>query len=84
MRSGTIKAINASRGMIGVLTEDDAYTIIEMLSDDNFEVGDNLTWSNDYGMGHTKYRNVTKGYISEVYVQNHAVQESSLRRQLLF
>ena len=82
MRSGTVKEVNSRRGMVGILTEDDAFTIIELLSEDEFQVGDFLTWEDGYGMGHTDYRNVTKGFVAEVYVQNHSVHASLLRVQL--
>lgn len=84
MRSGTLKAINRNRGMAAILTEDDAYTIIELLSDDDFEVGDEMDWEDDYGMGSSRYRNVTKGIACEVYVQSHGVHHTQLRQQLLF
>ncbi len=83
MRKGTVRAINPIRGMVAVLTEDDAFTVIELLSEDGFEAGDEVVWSDDYGMGHTLYRNITKGYVTEVYVQNHGVHVLNLKAQLL-
>lgn len=84
MRSGTITNINSTRGMIGILTQDDAYTIIEMLSEDDFEVGDQLTWEDDYELGEACYRNLSKGFSAHVFVQNHGVHPTQLHQQLLF
>jgi len=70
--------------MVAIATEDDGFTIIELLSDWNIEVGDSIEWSNGHGLRHEIYENVTKGSRATVYVQNHAVNASSLREQLLF
>jgi hypothetical protein len=37
--------------MVAIATEDDGYTIIELLSDFELEVGDEMTWANGYGLG---------------------------------
>ena len=82
-RSGRIAAINQKRGMVAIETADDGYTIFELLSDFEIEIGDEIHWTNDYGMGHEKYTNTTKGIAEEVYVQNHSVNKANLRQQLL-
>lgn len=69
--------------MVAVATEDDGYTIIELLSHFELEVGDKLSWKNGYGLGSEVYRNLSKGTQEEVYVQNHGVHQSLLRQQLL-
>lgn len=69
--------------MVAILTEDDGYTIVETLSDLEFEVGDEVSWANDYGLGSETYTNRTAGTHGEVYVQNHSVGPSQLDRQLL-
>ena len=69
--------------MVAIATEDDGFTIVELLSEWDLEVGDTVAWANGYGMGHEIYENLTKGSREEVYVQNHAVDKSSLRQQLL-
>jgi hypothetical protein len=69
--------------MVAILTDDDAYTIVELLSDPAFEVGDEVYWENGYGLGSETYTNKTRGSSVEVYVQNHAVGQSLLRQQLL-
>jgi hypothetical protein len=83
-RNGVVAAINPKRGMVAIATEDDGYTIIELLSDFELEIGDSVFWSNGYAMGHETYENVSKGSSAEVYVQNHGVSKENLRKQLLF
>ena len=82
-RSGIVAAINPNRGMVAIATEDDGYTIIELLSEFELEVGDEVTWQNGHGLGSEIYHNVTKGNYEKVYVQNHSVSSGNLRQQLL-
>ncbi len=82
-RTGTVTAINPRRGMVAIATEDDAFTIIELLSEFDLEIGDSVAWSNGYGLGHEIYKNISKGCSEEVFVQNHAVSKANLREQLL-
>lgn len=82
-RSGTVAAMNPTRGMAAIATEDDGYTIIELLSEFELAAGDQMSWANDYGLGSERYTNVTCGVTEEVYVQNHAVNQAHLRQQLL-
>ena len=83
-RSGIVAAMNTNRGMVAIATEDDGYTIIELLSEFELEIGDEITWENGHGLGSEIYHNLTRGTSEEVYVQNHAVTNASLRQQLLF
>lgn len=82
-RTGRVAAINPHRGMVAIATEDDGYTIIELLSHFEMEVGDEMTWANGYGLGSEDYTNISKGETKEVYVQDHAVSRSNLRASLL-
>lgn len=82
-RTGTVAAMNPARGMVAIATEDDGYTIIELLDGWELEAGDVLSWRNGYGLGSETYVNVSKGTRAEVYVQNHSVSRASLRQQLL-
>lgn len=75
--------INPQRGMAAVLTEDDGYTIIEMIGGLEVELGDELSWANDYGLGSEMYRNLTQDERDEVYVQNHSVSDNNVRQQLM-
>ncbi|MCL6701294.1 hypothetical protein [Pseudomonas sp. T1.Ur] len=81
---GVVGMINRSRGMAGIwVDEHGGYTIIEMLSSHPIEVGDEIAWSDGYTMGSCSYRNITKGWVADVYVQNHDVSTGNLRQQLL-
>ena len=83
MRSGIVEAGNPARGMVAIATEDDGFTIIELMSEWDLEIGDAISWENGYGMGSEVYENRTKTSRAEVYVQNHGVSHSRVRRQLL-
>jgi hypothetical protein len=50
-RSGTVAVINSDRAMVALATEDDGFTIIELLSDWDIEVGDSIALSNGHGLG---------------------------------
>jgi hypothetical protein len=81
-RTGKVAAINAKRGMVAIATEDDAYTIVELLSQFELQVGDVMCWQNGYGLGHELYTNQTRGTSEKVLVQNHAVNAAILGEQL--
>jgi hypothetical protein len=81
-RSGVVAAINRSRGMVAIETQDDGYTIIELLSEFDIELGDEIVWNGGHALGSETYRNATKGVSENVYVQNHGVSRTNLRRQL--
>ncbi len=82
-RSGTVAEMNPKRGMVAIATEDNGYTIIELLSEFEMAIGDRMSWANDYGLGSERYTNKTRGQTERVYVQNHAVSRANLRQQLL-
>ena len=81
-RIGTVAAINSNRGMVAIAT-DESFTIIELLSEFELEIGDSISWSNGFGLGHEIYENLTKNISKEVYVQNHSVNKANLHKQLL-
>jgi hypothetical protein len=81
-RTGTVAAINPKKGMVAIETEDDGYTIIELLTSWDLEVGDTLSWKNGHGLGSEIYENISKGTKAKVYVQNHSVTKSHLASQL--
>jgi len=80
---GTVAAFNQARGMVAIATEDDGYTIIELLSNWDIELGDAIVWADRYGLGSEVYENLTKQTREQVYVQNHSVSKANLRQQLL-
>lgn len=49
-RHGKVAALNPRRGMVAIKTDDGGYTIIELLSDFQLEIGDEMTWANGYGL----------------------------------
>jgi len=79
---GIVYATNPRRGMIAIQTDGYGFTIIE---DDvsNFELGDEVRWENDTGLGGEDYYNVTQDHTYHVFVQNHYVPPHLLRKQLL-
>ena len=83
-RTGTVAAKNQVRGMVAIATEDDGYTIIEILDDWELELGDTIGWNDGYGLGSEIYTNASKGTKPTVYVQNHSVSEANVKKQLLF
>lgn len=82
-RQGLVAARNPRRGMVAIKTDDSGYTIIELLSDFELDLGDEMTWANGYGLGHEVYENLSKGTREEVFVQNHDVGDAILRKQLM-
>ena len=82
-RTGKVTAMNSNRGMVAILTEDGGYTIIELTSGWDLEIGDAISWANGYGLGFETYENLTQQSREEVFVQNHDVNASNLRAQLL-
>lgn len=46
--------------MVAIWT-DGGYTIIELISDDDIEVGDTMQWANETGMGARTTRTSLKG-----------------------
>jgi hypothetical protein len=85
-RSETVAVINPARAMVGIATQDDGFTIIiiELLSGGISRLAIQSFWANGYGLGSEVYENLTKHSREEVYVQNHGVNQASLRQQLLF
>lgn len=80
---GTVCAINKQRGMVAIKTETDGFSIFELFGDDNFNLGDEISWSEDTPLGDCKVKNHTEDEFAEVYFQNHGVTEGNLRTQLL-
>ena len=78
---GTVRYINARRGMVAVDTEE-GFSIVELLGDE-VEIGDVLSWSAHRPLARETIRNRTQGVNIEVYFQNHHVTRSQLRSQLL-
>jgi len=69
--------------MVAVDTQGHGFSIFELLSNSDFEVGDEVSWQGDTPVAHAKCRNITKGTTTEVYFQNHWVTPQQLPQQLL-
>lgn len=82
-RTGKVAVINPSRCMVAILAEDGGFTIIELTTEWELDLGDELSWANGYGLGHEVYENLTQQTSEEVFVQNHDVSRANLRGQLL-
>jgi len=81
---GKVHSMNPRRGMVAIETRGHGFTIIELLTDSNIEIGDVMEWSHDTGCGHQDYTNLTKQRTMRVYAQNYWVNPPQLRQQLLF
>lgn len=81
---GTIHHINASRGMVAVMTKNEDYSVFELLSGNDVSVGDVVVWTGDTPLGREFLLNQTSGGRFEVYFQNHHVHKAQLRQQLLY
>jgi hypothetical protein len=79
---GKVRAINPQNGFVAIETEGNGFSIIELMGDDDIELGDEMWWQNDLAMGAQNYKNLTKGKIMQVFVQNHAVQPESVLEHL--
>lgn len=79
---GIIAAANPQRGMVAVQTPN-GYSVFENLSGAEFENGDQVQWEGDTSLGDTPLRNLSQGYSTTVYFQNHWVPPNQLKQQLL-
>ena len=80
---GTIVAINEQRGMVAVQTENDDFSVFELLGGDSIELGDEVMWKDDTSRGSTILTNITEDSKFEVFFQNHEVLKNQMRQQLL-
>ena len=77
---GIITEINTRRGMASVKT-DNGFSIFELLSQENINVGDELEWSTDT-LGDCKVKNITQDESIAVYFQNHSVAAVNVKKLL--
>ena len=80
-RQGTIAVIDRDQSAIAIRTADGEYTIVEVGPEWTLDPGDVIAWDNDEALGFDTYRNVGKGTEGDVFVQNHYVDEQSMRLQ---
>ena len=67
---GIIKEIDLKKGMVTVSTEN-GYSIFEIISDDNFNIGDEVNWKEENPFGDCRIYNASENEYCEVYFQNH-------------
>jgi len=80
---GIVFKINPNGGMIALKVDENDFTIIEA-STDYFEIGDEVSWDEDEGLGCGSVFNVNQEMDVDVTFENHNVQTSQLRTQLRF
>lgn len=80
-RKGTIAVIDLDQCAIAIATAADEYTIVEIDPDWRIDVGDAIEWENGDDLGFETYENVSKGSTGDVFVQNHYVNEKTMRLQ---
>jgi hypothetical protein len=83
-RQGTIAIVDPEQSAAAIATEGRGYTVVEVDPDWPVEVGDIVEWDDDDGLGFQAYQNVSKDAFGDVFVQNHDLDEASLRRQFGF
>lgn len=77
---GNIYNINWQQGIVAVLTESENFSIFEILSDDNIEIGDEVFWTENHPLGDCEIKNISKDETIQVYFQNHWIEEKKLRK----
>jgi hypothetical protein len=66
-----IDSIDWKKGMVSLTREDGGQSLFEILSDDNFEIEDEIMWEEHNPFGHCRIANLTQEEIAEVFFQNH-------------
>lgn len=82
MMRGIVHAINSKAGMVAIATENDDFTIIELLDDDDVEIGDRMFWDGK-PLGEELISNGRNKSTFHVCFQNHEVSQHQLEQQLL-
>ncbi len=67
---GVIAKIELNKGLVTVSTED-GFSIFEILTNDNFDVGDEVHWKEENPFGDCRIYNISQDEYCEVYFQNH-------------
>ena len=80
---GTIYDINPKRGMVAVQTDNGDFSIFEIISANQVEIGQEVSWSGNTPTGSAMITNHGSGERFEVYFQNHWVSRHQLDQQLL-
>ena len=67
---GIITKIDPQKGLVYVSTEYGT-SIFELLSGNNIDEGDKISWKENFPLGDCEIFNITKEEKQEVYFQNH-------------
>jgi hypothetical protein len=81
-RVARVAEINRDQRMVAIATDDDGYTIIEIVAGWVVGIGDIMTWEDGFHIGPAIYENVTRATREGVFVKDHSVSESDLEQQL--
>jgi len=84
MTKGIVRLINPRVGFIAIETDGNDFTIVEVTSDDEFEIGDVVQWEQALGLGFDTYYNLTQRKKVDLIAQNHAVRPDALRELMIF
>ena len=68
--------------MVAVQTDVGGFSIFENINHEDFDLGDQVSWENDFTLGYGQIKNISKGFIADVYFQNHHVSKSNIQAQL--
>ena len=77
-----VKYMNPKRGMVAVLTEDEDFSVFELLGDE-LEIGDIVEWKGEHPLGGEDIVNLSKKENIRVFFENHCVPKAQLGQQLL-
>ena len=78
---GTVAAKNKQLGLIAVEVKGH-YSVFEILSGRDFEIGDQVLWDSDTKLGPQRITNYTQHWEQDVYFQSHYVSKKILEQQL--
>lgn len=78
---GTIEMINPKKGMIAVRTEDDEYSVLELLGGYSPEIGDILSGELE-NLGGEDVKNISQNEIWSVYIQDIHGTKSLAKRMI--
>ena len=81
---GTISEINFKANQVAVSTENGDFSIFELLSQSEVEVGDEVEWLENNPLGHGLIKNLNSNEEIEVFFQNHWVSKDNLHKQLQY
>ncbi len=79
---GRVYAMSRDRTKVAIETEQDGFTVVELVGIADMAVGDQIVWDSDWRMGPHTYRNLDTGRSLAVNVLNHFVSRSAVFQYL--